>query len=434
MMKSVVGAGSICLFAWMTACAADGGGSVDQQPAEQVEDTENACVPGVQTACACPDGASSVQLCTDDGSGFGACDCAGDDELTPPDEVPPCGDGTCSEDENCHSCAIDCGTCEPCDVAPSCANAQIPPASLPHAADMDVPAMQPVTPEQMQQRLFDAIVEGGEAVSVIAAALDDTPGSLEHPLVTRLREVFAAHPNATAALKRQLASAGMHSPRQFRAMHPDPKVEDIEWVTHDVDYPGGTMECGSPMLRVGVSKIKVHEEDDDFANDIVYCVVQAETTNGAEIRITPKTPNLDEGDSHTFALESGVFWGQQGPSTPGGNMLITYDCFEADSSTGYQDLVGAIGTAAGEIGEVVEGDNGWIFTTTAAIAPIVSTGLALDSDDHLFNAQQTIPLDRQLELTNGAFWTVRREGTHYLSDWDWELFVNGWGCAEYGTL
>ena len=60
--------------------------------------------------------------------------------------------------------------------------------------------------------------------------------------------------------------------------------------------------------------------------------------------------------------------------------------------------------------------------------------LALDSDDHLFNAQQTVPLDMQLELTNGAFRTVRREGTHNLSDWDWELVVKAWGCAEYGLL
>ena len=31
------------------------------------------CVPGAQTQCACPGGASGVQICTDDGSRYGAC-------------------------------------------------------------------------------------------------------------------------------------------------------------------------------------------------------------------------------------------------------------------------------------------------------------------------------------------------------------------------
>jgi len=163
-------------------------------------------------------------------------------------------------------------------------------------------------------------------------------------------------------------------------------------------------------------------------------VVQAEAATGAEVRITPQTPNLDQGDSFQFALESGVFWGQAEPTTPAGNLMITYDCIEADTTDGYQNLVNAIGDAATQVGDVVEGDNGWIFKTAGAIAPVVSSGLALDSDDHLFNAQQVIPLDKQLELTGGAYWTVRRAGTHNLSDWDWELFISAWGCAEYGTL
>lgn len=432
-MMKILGTGSLALL--MFGCAAsDGGTSLDDPSPEAIE--EGACVPGAQATCACPGGTEGVQVCQDDGASFGACTCGGgeDDELTPPGEQPPCGDGTCSEDESCHTCAVDCGTCEPCDIAPSCDNAHIPPPSLPHLTDLDVPQMQAVSPEAMRDRLFQAVAEGGEAMRVIAAALDGTPSAHEHPLVTKLREVFAEHPEATAALTRQLAQAGMPSATEYRHQQPERQLEEIVWQTLDVEYPGGTMECGSPMLRVGVTKIKVHEEDDDFANDIVYCMVQAETANGAEIRVTPKTPNLDEGDEHSFALDAGVFWGQQGPSTPGGNVLITYDCFESDTSSGYQGLIDAIGAAAGEIGNVVEGENGWIFDAVAAIAPVVSAGLALDNDDHLFNAQQTIPLDRQLELTNGAYWTVRREGTHNLSDWDWELYVSAWGCAEYGTL
>lgn len=37
------------------------------------------CTAGVQTACACPGGSQGAQRCAADGSGYGACDCAGVD-------------------------------------------------------------------------------------------------------------------------------------------------------------------------------------------------------------------------------------------------------------------------------------------------------------------------------------------------------------------
>jgi len=429
------------LVASATACAAGDNptAGVEQQTddtTEQQQPSDEVCVPGHQTTCPCPSGDEGIQVCNSDGSGFDSCECAPGD-LGPDDPVDtdPCGDGFCGAGEDCHTCTADCGTCEPCNIAPSCDNSTVPPANMPHWSQFDVPKMDYLDAVALQQRLVDAVAEAGPEMRVLVAALDNAPSLDEHPLVTSLREVFDGHPAAADALRRQLNAAGMSTPAAYRAQHPEHRLaaeQDIQ--AYDVEYPGGSMECGAPLLRVGVSKIKVHEEDDDIANDIVYCVVQAETMTAAEIRVTPKTPNLDEGDEYSFALEAGVFWGQQGVVTPAGHMLITYDCIEADTTAGYQALVDSIGQAAGQIGNVVEGENGWIFDTTAAIAPIVSTGLALDSDDHLFNAQQTIPLDQQLELTNGAFWTVRRAGTHFFSDWDWELTINAWGCAEYGQL
>ena len=397
--------------------------------APPAESKNEACVPGEQSACACPNGDEGVQLCNDDGSAVGACSCEGSSGTG---MTEPCGDGTCAADEDCHRCAADCGACEPCDVAPSCDGAQVPPTDLPHVMDFDVPAMQLLGRAELEARLRLAVAEAGPAIRTLAAALDDRAEPGEHLLVTRLREVFVAHPAAAAALKRQLDKAGMGAPARFRKEFPL-RVEP-RFVQRDGEFDGGTLECGAPRLRVAVTDIVVHEEDDDVANDIVYCVIQAEAEQASEIRITPQTPNLDEGDTHSFALESGVFWGQHEPTTPGSNLLLTYDCIEADTSDGYQQLVSAIGQAAHQAGNVVEGDNGWIFSTAAAIAPVVSSGLALDQDDKLFNAQQTIPIERHLELTNGGYWTVRRDGTHLWSDWDWELVVKTWGCAEYGTL
>ena len=308
----------------------------------------------------------------------------------------------------------------------------IPAASLPHSSGFDVTNMTAVGRAEMLQRLEQAVAKAGPEMRVLAAALDETPSSYEHPLVTALREVFYKHPVQAQRLQESLAEAGLSSVADYRAKFPAKTFKVPAYQQLDVQHPGGTVECGAPLLRVGIQKITVIEEDDDIANDIVYCMVQAEAATGGEIRVTPKTPKLDQGQSHTFPLESGVFWGQKELRTPGGNMLITYDCIEADTTQGYQDLINAIGNASSQVGNVVEGDNGWVFTTVGAITPIISSGLALDSDDHLFNAQQTLPLDAQLELTNGAYWTVRKSGKHGLSKWDWELTVRAWGCAEYG--
>ena len=436
MKARILSSGALIILgsANIVACAAESStkdpteqvGDVNEDPVNETDDT--VCVPGHQTLCACAGGGEGLQLCKDDGSGLTACDCT-NDETPPPDG---CGDGFCSPTEDCHTCASDCGQCAPCEIAPSCDNATVPPVDVPHAPDFDIPKMELMSREKLEQRLAASVAQAGPEMRVLAAALDiEHPN--EHPWITELRGVLDAHPAAADALRHQLELAGMESPALYRAEFPEPKYDMVN-LPKPLNGEGGTIECGDPLLRLNIAQIKVHEEDDDFANDIVYCVVQAEASNGAEVRITPQTPNLDEGETHEFALESSVFWGQQGPSTPGGDLLVTYDCIEADTTDGYQNMVNAIGEAATELGDGVEGDNGWVLTGAGAIAPIVSTGLALDTDDQLFNAQQTIPAEKHLEMTNGTYWTVRRDGTHLFSDWDWELTIKAWGCAEYGTL
>lgn len=47
----------------------------------------SACVPGAQVSCACPGGASGVQVCSDDGARLGACQCA-TPQVAPPAPTP----------------------------------------------------------------------------------------------------------------------------------------------------------------------------------------------------------------------------------------------------------------------------------------------------------------------------------------------------------
>lgn len=52
-----------------------GASEVDAQPRRSSPRRASACVPGAQHACACPGGPQGVQVCNNQGSAFGRCDC-----------------------------------------------------------------------------------------------------------------------------------------------------------------------------------------------------------------------------------------------------------------------------------------------------------------------------------------------------------------------
>jgi hypothetical protein len=400
------------------------------------------CAPGAQIECACPGGAKGVQDCKDDGTGYTkcqGCEAAGGSGTGGSGGAGgqlPCGDKVCADDESCHTCELDCGPCKPCLDAPSCDNSQIPPMQLDHVPQFDVPKMIELGPAEILERLRSKIAARDPGAIAVAAALEPKALPNENSLVTMLRGIFAANPRHADALRRSLKRAGatpelIAHPELLEIGDPGKGLGPMKPLGKTP--PGGTVECGAPLLRVRVARVTVWEEDDDWANDIVYCAVQSEAASASEIVVTPETPNLDQGEHFDFSIQSGIFWGQKQPTSPGGNLMITYDCFEDDSSSGYQKLLDSISQGAIAVGgSGVAGAYGWVFTAVGAVAGIVSSGLALDGDDHLFNANQIIPLASQLELTNGRYWTVRRAGTHNLSDWDWELRIEAWGCAEYG--
>lgn len=427
--------------------------------------TETDCTPGMQQACECEDGSQGIHVCEHDGSGWGLCDCE-------PVSTDPCGDGVCDdeEDENCHTCGADCGACAACDIAPACGQEMVPPQDPEHFPDLDIlpasfahyPALdgtlRPLTAEQKAARLYQAIESSSAGMRVLAAALDE-PQPDEHLLVARLREVFASSPVIAERVRAVLRSHGLASLRDYRRAHPVARDEGEGFVAPsrlpvmahgaasgaspaDSVTPMGDefplpMFCGDPFLRIGVTQINVHEDYDDVTNDEVYCVIQAEAQTGGEIRMTPLTPGIDEGESYLMSLESGVFWGQTGPRTPGGPMMITYDCWESDSGDdGYQAILQAIGEAAIGIGGTIPGQAGWIIVAIGVVAEIVAVIWSIDTDDYLLNLQQTVAEEDDYELTNGVYWSVRKadDGGTFGSAFDWELVVKAWGCAEYGEL
>jgi hypothetical protein len=195
--------------------------------------------------------------------------------------------------------------------------------------------------------------------------------------------------------------------------------------------PAATNDC-APSLSIRVAKVNVHEEDDDVANDIVYCSLASQGRSGGELKITPKTKNLDEGKSQTWTPAEATFWGQQGPRDPQGNITVKYDCYEADTNDGYANLVKTAADVAKQSGLTSLDDSGYAGTAVDLIGKYLPVLLALDSDHHLFVAQQTIPAAQHTALAKGASWTVRKKGSHLWSDWDWSLSIEAYGCSVNG--
>jgi len=411
-----------------------------------------ACTPGTQTTCMCSAGEVGFQVCDDAGAGYGDCMCA--DDTTGPGptgadssstgdgstgEVDPCGDTVCDADigEDCATCEDDCGVCEPCTEAPTCEGAEIPPIIETHAMFLDDP-MAYIAPSEILDQLTTAVQQGGIEARLIAASLaPQKAGELE--IVGRLRDVFDGHPTASAKIRASFARAGMTSPTAYVAERGGPTQADLIGPS---SAPNGFVSgsdpmlapCDDPRLRIRVARLTVHEEDDDILNDEVYCAITTEAAEHAELKVTPLTTPLDEGDSIDYSLDAGLIWGQAGLTAPMGNILINYNCIESEGSgEGYANLLGAIGDAVGDFDGESVGADGWVFPAAGVVTNLLAGSLTLDGDDLLFNGTQTIPAAEMLPLTFGAWWSVRRDGTNGFSDWDWELRMEIWGCHDYGT-
>lgn len=339
-----------------------------------------------------------------------------------------CGDGVCDADEGCSECPADCGVCEMCTEAPTCPGDPTPPPINTHLDALDIVGMQALDPYQIRLRLASAVESGDEPVRLLAAALA-TPTTGEPEPVAELRQRLLARPELRDALLRSFASAGMVSPALYRDTFPPANSPPLP-----LAIPSGDLSpraaCSNPHIRVRVARLDVVEEDDDFLNDVVYCLFSTEAAAGSELRVTKPTAPLDEGDYAVYSLAEGVIWGQDGQlRAPGGNLLITYNCFESESDDGFAQLLELLGDAADSLGGV-PGSYGWVFKGASGVANIIAMALALDNDDHLLSDQQSLSPGIQIQAANGVYWLIDRSGTNLNSDWNWVLRMEAWGCAE----
>ncbi len=395
-------AGLIALPFFAIACSStpDAGKATD--------DVTGDCKDGATKSCKCEDGSSAEKTCAS--GSWGSCECGG--ETTPdkkPEEKPADTKPTCTELTSCDSTSA--------------------PGRFTVATGLDI-KFDPLSKAQIVDRLRAEVASGSSRARYLAAALAPAQAG-EAEAVAVFREALRTNVKMHDTLTRQVSTLGFGSVEAYRVQFPLPSR-----TSHVMEAPAAST-C-SPALSVRLAKILVKEEDDDFTNDIIYCSVTAATKTVAEQLTTPKTRALDEGDSQTFAGSEAIVWGKEGPQEVDGDLTISYDCFEVDSDNGYSEFLQKVAAAAKKAGPkiVPKGAAGYVLKgadIVKELADFLPTILALDSDDHLFVARQTIPAAQRMELAKGATWSVRKKGTNVNSDWDWTLTMEAWGCAGTGT-
>lgn len=380
-----------------------------------------------------------------------------------------CGNGKCEATESCDLCAQDCGVCTVCPLARSCTNGgtDSPPALVP-VPSLNV-GFEELTKGRIALELARRAQNGDPALlvveQVLAASNEDA----------NLRAVLELYPEQARAIRRALSRPEIAGPLALaRSRHLEGAMAKNETASDGpfglrpattkvgemlgsplgsiaeamsnepgadagggsaADAGGKPVKCDAPRLRLRVASITAKELDDDIAGDIIFCSVAARSSAvQSPIRMIPKTPNLNSKQTHTYAPSEGTFWGVDGPVDPGGDLEIRYDCFEEDTVGGYEKFIAALAGAIKKAGGTfLPSGYGYVVSTAAdIIRDVLPTVLALDADDHLFSATQTIPRASQMQLLSGAKWSVRKKGTHLWSDWDWRLDIESYGCMDNG--
>jgi hypothetical protein len=186
-------------------------------------------------------------------------------------------------------------------------------------------------------------------------------------------------------------------------------------------------ECQDPKLRLRIEKILVHKGGGEL-----YCVVSATDGATSEVAITQKTRNLGRGDAHFFDPSGALIWGQKDLHSTTNNLAITYNCFKVKSDS-WAKVLAAMSSAASKVG-VAAGPAGWVFGVGSVAANAAAAAVQAGAGDDLtLNGQQIIDKAGLTDLTNGRYWSVRRNdggGLFGVGAWDWEIFVQSWGCAD----
>lgn len=201
----------------------------------------------------------------------------------------------------------------------------------------------------------------------------------------------------------------------------------------DAGPPIQDTDCLAPQLKIGLGDIRVILNGVGGSLDM-FCMVIADDGHTAELIITPEEMGIsDHAAPILLPTAQATFWGQDtgSPKLSQFPLTISYQCFEVDSPSTWQSVLGAIAMSAGQVASVPGNPYGWAFGAVSAGAAAAQAGLAASNGSYLrMNYQQTIDPSVFLELTNGKTWTVEQSGSANGHTWDWALDVQSWGCSQ----
>ena len=221
-------------------------------------------------------------------------------------------------------------------------------------------------------------------------------------------------------------AVGVPSNPIFRGDLSDPKVA-VDGGAPDAGAASAST-CGEPELRMRIESITAHS-----GGGPIYCVVSATDGVTSEAAVTQKTKSLGDNETNYFDPSTAIYWGQGGLHKTSNNLTVTFNCFVVKDDK-WAQVVKAMGDTATQLGGTPT-PYGWAFGLGGIAANAAAAGIQAGAGDELrFNAQQVLDKSQLLDLTNGETWSFRRKGDCGLfCNWDWEIRVQSWGCADGRT-
>jgi hypothetical protein len=200
----------------------------------------------------------------------------------------------------------------------------------------------------------------------------------------------------------------------------------------DAGVPLEDTDCLAPQLKIGLADIRV------ILNGVggtltMSCILGSDDGHTSELLITPQETGIsDHAAPILVPAAQATFWGQDtgSPKLSQFPLTLSYQCFEIDSNSSWEAVLGAIAMSAGSVAQVPGNPFGWAFGVAGAGAAAAQAGLqAGDGESLRLNYQQTIDPSAFLEMTNGKTWTVEQSGNANGHNWDWALDLQSWGCS-----
>jgi hypothetical protein len=200
----------------------------------------------------------------------------------------------------------------------------------------------------------------------------------------------------------------------------------------DAGEPLEDTNCLAPQLKIGLADIRI------ILNGVggtltMSCILGSDDGHTSELIITPQESGIsDHAAPILVPAAQATFWGQDtgSPKLSQFPLTLSYQCFEIDSNSTWEAVLGAISMSAGAVAQVPGNPFGWAFGVAGAGAAAAQAGLqAGDGESMRLDYQQTIDPSAFLEMTNGKTWTVEQSGNANGHNWDWALDLQSWGCS-----